>query len=188
MMTMPDDLAREKYRPFKLSANELRKLEPVVRAYLDVQVALARDRFDAAKQAALATKRQAALVVIAAPPPAAKRWKELQQHLGRQAQALHEAKNLKGARGAFEELSKLVIEVVRRYGNPLDRDVRLAFCPMAMENRGAEWLQEAASVHNPYFGSEMASCGEIRSTAEPKGQLPQPEMAPPTGAPAGHQH
>ncbi|MBN2197408.1 MAG: efflux RND transporter periplasmic adaptor subunit [Polyangiaceae bacterium] len=188
MMTMPDDLAREKYRPFKLSANELGKLEPLVRAYLDVQVALAKDRFEEAKRAALATRRYAALVVIAAPLPAARRWKELQQHLGHQAQALRDAKNLKEARGAFEELSVLVIEVVRRYGNPLGRDVRLAFCPMAMENRGAEWLQEADSVHNPYLGSEMSSCGELRSTAEPKGRLPQAEMAGPAGVPAGHQH
>jgi Cu(I)/Ag(I) efflux system membrane fusion protein len=188
MMTMPDDLAREKYRPFKVDAKTLAKLEPLVVAYLDAQVALSKDDLGKAKQAALAVKRQAGLTRVLAPAPAAKRWKELQQHLAHTAQALHEAKRLDEARGAFEELSKAVIEVVRRYGNPLEKDVRLAFCPMAMEKRGAEWLQEAESVHNPYFGSDMYSCGEIRSTAEPKGRLPQPEMAASTGAPAGHQH
>jgi Cu(I)/Ag(I) efflux system membrane fusion protein len=188
MMTMPDDVAREKYRPFKLSASELQKLDPLLAAYLDVQEALSKDQLGPAKQAALAVKRHAALTRIAAPPPAAARWKELAQHLEHRAHALHEAKNLKEARAAFEELSRLVIEVVRRYGNPLNQDVRLAFCPMAMENRGAEWLQQASSVHNPYFGAEMFSCGEIRSTAEPKGHLPQPETAAPAEAPAGHQH
>ncbi len=188
MMTMPDDLEREKYRPFSISAAALKQLAPLVAAYLDVQVALSKDQLDQAQQAARAVQRQAGLIQIAAPPPAAARWKELQPALGRHARALHEAKDIGGARKAFEGLSQPIIEVVRRYGNPLEQDVRLAFCPMALENRGAEWLQEPDSVHNPYFGAEMFSCGEIRSTAEPKGRLPQPESAAPAAAPTGHQH
>lgn len=187
MMTMPDDVARDRYRAYKLNDATLEKMAPLVTSYLKLQESLSKDELGPTRQAALALQRQAALTHVPAPPAATERWKELQQRLGQRAHEASRAETLEDARVTFEELSKLVIEVLRRYGNPLDEDVRLAFCPMAMENRGAEWLQQADAVHNPYFGSEMFSCGEIRSTAEPKGRLPQPETAVSPGASAGQE-
>jgi len=40
-------------------------------------------------------------------------------------------------------------------------------CPMAANDKGADWLQESADeVQNPYFGARMPHCGKIvkRST------------------------
>jgi Cu(I)/Ag(I) efflux system membrane fusion protein len=38
-----------------------------------------------------------------------------------------------------------------------------AFCPMAFDNKGAEWLQQGNDIFNPYFGEAMLKCGSIRS-------------------------
>ncbi|MFO7898316.1 MAG: hypothetical protein R6V58_04560, partial [Planctomycetota bacterium] len=34
-------------------------------------------------------------------------------------------------------------------------------CPMAFNNRGADWLQPKKAVRNPYYGSKMLTCGEV---------------------------
>lgn len=33
------------------------------------------------------------------------------------------------------------------------------YCPMAFGNEGAFWIQDEKEIRNPYFGSEMPSCG-----------------------------
>jgi Cu(I)/Ag(I) efflux system membrane fusion protein len=40
----------------------------------------------------------------------------------------------------------------------------LAFCPMAFGNKGAYWLQTEKKIRNPYFGTKMLGCGEIKET------------------------
>jgi Cu(I)/Ag(I) efflux system membrane fusion protein len=34
-------------------------------------------------------------------------------------------------------------------------------CPMAFDNRGAQWLQNSQELRNPYFGQTMLKCGSI---------------------------
>jgi hypothetical protein len=36
------------------------------------------------------------------------------------------------------------------------------FCPMANNNKGAYWLSEVKDIKNPYFGSKMLKCGNVR--------------------------
>ena len=36
--------------------------------------------------------------------------------------------------------------------------VRAAFCPMAVR----PWLQKGATLRNPYYGSQMLTCGSFR--------------------------
>jgi Cu(I)/Ag(I) efflux system membrane fusion protein len=51
---------------------------------------------------------------------------------------------------------------VRRHSN--HTDIKLAYCPMAFDNRGAEWIQRGDKIDNSYFGSNMLLCGEFRQT------------------------
>ena len=37
--------------------------------------------------------------------------------------------------------------------------VRVAFCPMAMR----PWLQRDGALRNPYYGSQMLTCGSFRN-------------------------
>ncbi len=34
-------------------------------------------------------------------------------------------------------------------------------CPMAFDNKGADWLQMDEDIRNPYFGASMLKCGEV---------------------------
>jgi len=34
------------------------------------------------------------------------------------------------------------------------------YCPM----KKSYWLSEAAAIKNPYYGSEMLTCGEVKQT------------------------
>ena len=36
------------------------------------------------------------------------------------------------------------------------------FCPMAFEGKGAYWISDSKTVQNPYFGSKMPACGEVK--------------------------
>jgi hypothetical protein len=36
------------------------------------------------------------------------------------------------------------------------------YCPMAKEGNGAYWLASESKVNNPYYGSEMLECGEVK--------------------------
>lgn len=69
----------------------------------------------------------------------------------------------------FETLSSIVIEAVKADPNAFERELYLMNCPMVYNDRGADWLQDDDKLLNPYFGSMMLRCGEV------KGLLTEPE-------------
>lgn len=72
------------------------------------------------------------------------------------------------ARVRFDGVSAAAIALVRRFGYAGDAPAGLAHCPMAFDNRGADWLQRGDTINNPYFGASMLRCGEIRETFAPR--------------------
>ncbi len=48
-----------------------------------------------------------------------------------------------------------------------------AFCPMAFDGDGANWLQVGKKIQNPYYGTEMLSCGEVVETLVPGKSSPK---------------
>lgn len=36
------------------------------------------------------------------------------------------------------------------------------YCPMALNEKGANWFSPVAEVKNPYFGDKMLDCGEVK--------------------------
>lgn len=76
--------------------------------------------------------------------------------VGQQAEALAQAGTLPAARKAFKTLSASLIEFRSKHPQ-LIKVYRQVHCPMA----DADWLQTEAVVNNPYYGKEMATCGEF---------------------------
>jgi Cu(I)/Ag(I) efflux system membrane fusion protein len=74
---------------------------------------------------------------------------------------------IKGAEGielmriAFEALSNGLITAAEKFGIPKDKTLYRTHCPMAFDNKGADWLQLDEDILNPYFGSSMLKCGEV---------------------------
>lgn len=70
-------------------------------------------------------------------------------------------------RNAFAPLSAALIQILRVFGAPGDAPAHILHCPMAFENKGADWLQAAQETRNPYFGSAMLKCGSVTETLSP---------------------
>lgn len=172
MMTEPDDNSPPSTVPAaKLSTVERKTLADAVEGYLHIQQALAEDELDAAQEAARSLQHGLTEATISHSRETPPVWVELAQGLRGHAQHLVMAKDLEGARSGFEMLSATVVELLRRYGNPLDRPLHLAFCPMAQGSEGASWVQQGTKIDNAYFGPSMRSCGEIKQEVQPGDQL-----------------
>ncbi len=65
------------------------------------------------------------------------------------------AENIEGIRAAFVLLSNEVAQAA------LPEGYSLAFCPMANNFQGANWVQKGEDINNPYMGLSSPTCGEI---------------------------
>ena len=66
-------------------------------------------------------------------------------------------------KAAFATFNTAFYKSVKRFGLA-GVTTYYQFCPMALNNEGAFWLSESADIRNPYFGSDMLTCGETRDT------------------------
>jgi Cu(I)/Ag(I) efflux system membrane fusion protein len=192
MMTAGDDREEGVWDGVIALSPEKRKgLAPVVSSYLAVQVALADDDLARAKEAAGMLADAAQGVKLEQPHAAHAVWSGIAGELRGHARHVAMAGNLADARQGFEPLSEAVIQLLTRFGNPLDDPLQLAFCPMAFANKGALWVQQSAEIANAYFGASMLTCGEVRQEVVPGGFLKPPTDAASgerRAAPVGHQH
>lgn len=60
----------------------------------------------------------------------------------------------------FEALSTDMTDLVALLGT--DKVIYQDYCPMANNNKGANWLSEVKEIKNPYFGSKMLKCGSVK--------------------------
>lgn len=68
--------------------------------------------------------------------------------------------DLAGKRKRFKDISADVILFLREHDGTGKVKVATTFCPMF--EGGATWLQTESSVMNPYYGSDMLSCGNFQ--------------------------
>lgn len=132
-------------------------LDSVFTEYGKLQSALAGDDFDAARKAADALKSAAEHVKADDLADGEKKiWKNAGMKLAKSAGAVGASADIKAARATFEDISKAMI-MLAEVAHP-DGYARFR-CPMAFNNKGADWLQQGDTVNNPYFGSAMLRCG-----------------------------
>jgi membrane fusion protein, copper/silver efflux system len=90
----------------------------------------------------------------------------LKQALG----GLKAAEDIAAQRAAFALLSQVMPVLVRRFGIGEAGPVYRIQCPMAFNNRGADWLQNKKAVRNPYYGASMLMCGSVVETLADDGR------------------
>lgn len=77
--------------------------------------------------------------------------------MAKHAQAIADSKTIEDARMHFKELNDIAIPIAKEEG-----DMHVAHCPMAMDGKGADWLQKSdKEIQNPYLGTKMAHCGKF---------------------------
>ena len=79
------------------------------------------------------------------------------------ARAIAQTDDIATARRHFETVSNALLAELKEHGSS-EGTFHEAHCPMAFGNRGASWIQADTTVNNPYYGSMMLRCGEIRET------------------------
>lgn len=84
--------------------------------------------------------------------------KEHAEHIGLNAG------NIKHQREHFDMLSKDMYDLVKICA--AGEQIYVDYCPMYNNNKGAIWLSETKEIKNPYYGSEMLTCGKTTETIQ----------------------
>jgi len=121
----------------EVTSSEPQISESSFQYYVASQAALAVDNFDEAS---------AALEKLAA---------ESTGDLKNLAEKAAQAEGIEGMRRAFISLSDQMASL------DLPEGYVVAFCPMANNSMGANWVQKDGAIMNPYFGMAMQDCGSI---------------------------
>lgn len=141
----------------KLSA----QVQSIVQHYIHVQTALANDD---ATEATSGAKMIGSVIegFDASALPAAQKqtYDEHVSHIKAHAREIATATDIKAKRTAFEPLSTHTYNLVKAFG--ANGAVYHAHCPMAFDGKGAMWLATNKEIRNPYYGSEMLECGEVK--------------------------
>jgi Cu(I)/Ag(I) efflux system membrane fusion protein len=90
-------------------------------------------------------------------------WMKEMPKIKKQLKQLNDAKNIESQRSEFVLLSELLVQVVQVFGLS-EGTLFIQYCPMAMDNKGANWLSKEGTIQNPYFGDKMLRCGSVEDT------------------------
>ncbi|MFC1585152.1 DUF3347 domain-containing protein [Fibrobacterota bacterium] len=89
-------------------------------------------------------------------------------HLKESVSGISKADGIDKARDNFFHLSNLTIALLEQNKYNGDFKALVFHCPMAFNNKGANWLQSVEGTKNPYYGKSMLACGKKTRTITPK--------------------
>ena len=72
--------------------------------------------------------------------------------------ALQKAAKIAEAREAFGRMSEALLAYLDAQKQKPGNGVRVAYCPMVRKS----WLQKDGTIQNPYYGSQMLTCGSFK--------------------------
>ncbi len=137
-------------------------LLPVYREYFAMEDALGRDDLEEAKRAGSRMLRaieetasdtfNGELLTL---------WEVQSKGMAEHLDGVPKFSKLEEARKSFLAISTRIIllaEVVK----PGDAPLYILHCPMADNNKGADWLSRSKEIINPYYGKAMRACGEVK--------------------------
>ena len=141
-------------------------LKPVYLAYLNLKDALAADHISDAQTAGNNMQKALSKVDMSLFSGASHEiWMKYQNNLKSALQPFPNFKNIEEIRKAFQQLSETMIALTNSF-KPYGQTVYIQHCPMADNNKGANWLSQFKEIKNPYFGDKMLKCGETTAIIE----------------------
>lgn len=81
--------------------------------------------------------------------------------ISKMLEAISENDTIENQRDHFILLSENMIGIASNL-NELDKSIYVQHCPMANNNKGANWLSLNEEIKNPYYGEAMLTCGETK--------------------------
>jgi Cu(I)/Ag(I) efflux system membrane fusion protein len=162
MMSAKDVTDEHKHKIIEVSEKFKQQFRTVIEDYLTLQRALAADDAKKAIESVeQALKSLSEVDMSLLDNQAHKIW---MQSSGAMTQALKNVKkegNIEQLRKAFKSFSDEVIITVTQFQVFGPEPLYRINCPMAFDNKGADWLQINKDTHNPYFGASMLKCGQV---------------------------
>ncbi|MEP6260958.1 MAG: efflux RND transporter periplasmic adaptor subunit [Gillisia sp.] len=145
-----------------VSDKEKNSLNKLVDDYLRLKDALVKDDFSQAKKHALTFEKS--LWTVAGLNKEAKIvWDSYEKELKADAAIITGAAKIETMRERFDELSATMIGLVKTFGIT-NGSLYVQHCPMADNDKGADWLSRSKEIQNPYYGASMLRCGEVTET------------------------
>ena len=89
-------------------------------------------------------------------------WMKVMKELLFDAEHISETKDIGHQRDHFISLSKNIYELIK-VSKP-EIPIYYQHCPMANNGKGANWLSKENTIKNPYYGSQMLTCGSTVET------------------------
>jgi Cu(I)/Ag(I) efflux system membrane fusion protein len=134
----------------------------VVEDYLALQRSLAADEVSSVSGLARqALKSLAAVDMSLLSGEAHSKWMQSNRGITETLENMEKEENIEDVRKLFKTFSDEVIVVVKQLRVFGPEPLYKLHCPMAFNNRGADWLQADKDTRNPYFGASMLKCGKV---------------------------
>jgi Cu(I)/Ag(I) efflux system membrane fusion protein len=89
------------------------------------------------------------------------KWMKFSTELESTLSKASESKDIKLLREDFYLLSQQLTKIAKHFGSTEQGPLYILHCPMAFDNKGAQWLQDNDQTANPYFGQMMLQCGGV---------------------------
>lgn len=89
-------------------------------------------------------------------------WMKIYKDIGTNAATIQKSKDISVQRTKFIVLSELMYKLIKV--SEQETPVYYQHCPMANDGKGANWLSRETAIKNPYYGSQMLTCGSTVET------------------------
>lgn len=95
-------------------------------------------------------------------------WRRIDEQLRTNAEHIEHITELAQAPTLLETYSQAILDLEDRFGHLGTATYYRTFCPMALDGKGAFWMSRRSEISNPYLGSAMPRCGEVKSELPPR--------------------
>ncbi len=147
------------YQPVEATRKEMVQ---VIDAYLQLKDAFVKDDEQATDKAAgLMAEKVAAVVSTKLEGEGLEAWHNHQEVYEAKLIEMQHIKGLDNKRSYFSHISEIMYCTIKSFGLK-HGNLFAIFCPMAFDGKGAYWISDSKTIQNPYFGSKMPTCGEVR--------------------------
>jgi len=145
----------------KVSVDFQNQLKKVFNDYIILKDALVKDDSELSKIAANKLLKSLGNIdmKLLTNKDAHNHWMSVATEIKTSASLIAGTTQIKEHRNHFKILTSQLTLAVQLFG--IDQKIFNQFCPMADNNKGANWLSLESEIRNPYFGAEMHNCGNV---------------------------
>ena len=149
-------------KSFTISKEAKQSLRPLIENYMLIKNALVNDQFEHWQHQIEANNNALKNIDMRLfKGDAHGVWMENNKKLESVLKLLKSSKDITSARKHFKAYSDEMLVLMKTFG-VVDKTVFVQRCPMANNDKGADWLSFEKEIRKPYFGMNMLKCGEVK--------------------------